>query len=138
MRRSIIAIAAVGIAAAVPAVATAGVTSVISTPPSQLLPMKINTPTASLTTGGSVVKVVVPVVATGSQGFSKPIQLDVCRGAWGCKEVNGSVKGNGPKKGTVSFPLTSTVQGPVTVSLQISAQTQAFRSVLKTFRITAS
>ena len=138
MRKSLMALAAVGAIAAIPAVAFGGVGADLGIPPKQLLPMKIGTPTAALTTGGSVVQVVVPITATGSQGFSKPIQLDVCLGAVGCKEVNVSVKGNGAKKGTVNFPLTSTVQGPVKVSLQMTAQTQAFRTVLKTATVTAS
>ncbi len=138
MRKSLIALAAAGAIAAVPAVGLAGVGPDLGIPPSQLLTMKINTPTAALTTGGSILKVTVGVQATGEQGFSQPIQLDVCAGATGCKEVNVSVKGSGVKKGTVSFNLADTVQGPVKVSLQVTAQTQAFRSVLKTFTVTAS
>lgn len=56
----------------------------------------------------------------------------------GCEDASVSVKGNGAKKGTVNFMLTSTVQGPVEVSLQMTAQTQAFRTVLKTATVTAS
>ena len=138
MKKSVIALAAAGALAVVPAAAFAGAASMLNVPPSQLLPMKINTPTATLTTGGSVVQVKVPVQATGNQGFSQSVQLDVCLGAVGCKDVTVSVKGSGVKSGTAKFTLNDTVQGPVKVSLQISAQTQAFRSVLKTFTVTAS
>ena len=138
MRRSLIAIAAAGALAVVPAAAFAGAASMLNVPASQLLPMKIGTPTATLTTGGSVVQVKVPVTATGNQGFNQPIQLDVCLGAVGCKEVNISVKGSGAKSGTVKFTLNDTVQGPAKVALQITAQTQGFRSVLKAVTVTAS
>lgn len=138
MKKPVIALAAAGVLAVVPAAAFAGAASMLNVPPSQLLPMKIGTPTATLTTGGSVVQVKIPVTATGNQGFSQPVQLDVCLGAVGCKDVTVSVKGSGVKSGTAKFTLNDTVQGPVKVSLQISARTQAFRSVLKTFTVTAS
>jgi hypothetical protein len=79
----------------------------------------------------------VPVQATGNQGFSQPVEVEVCLGAVGCEDAKVSVKGSGVKSGTVKFPLDDTVQGPVKVSLQITAQTQAFRSVLKTVTVTA-
>lgn len=138
MKKPVIALAAAGVLAVVPAAAFAGAASMLNVPPSQLLPMKIGTPTATLTTGGSVVQVKIPVTATGNQGFSQPVQLDVCLGAVGCKDVTVSVKGSGVKSGTAKFTLNDIVQGPVKVSLQISARTQAFRSVLKTFTVTAS
>lgn len=138
MKKSVIALAAAGALAAVPVIALGGVAADLGIPPSQLLPMKIGTPTATLTTGGSIVQVTVPITATGNQGFSQSIQLNVCLGAVGCKQTNVSVKGNGAKKGTVKFTLSDTVQGPVKVSLQMTAQTQAFRTVLKTATVTAS
>ena len=122
-----------------PAAALAGgvggaVGQAVSTPPGQLLPMKINTPTATLTTGGSVIQVKVPVVATGNQGFSNRIQLDVCLGTIGCREVSVSPRGSGPKVGTLNFPLFDTIAGgAVRASLQVTAQTTGFRSVLKNF-----
>ncbi|MGA0068422.1 MAG: hypothetical protein ACO3PB_03035 [Miltoncostaeaceae bacterium] len=137
MRRSLIAIAAAGALAVVPAAAFAGAASMLNVPASKLLPMKIGTPTATLTTGGSVVQVKIPVTATGNQGFSQPVEVEACLGAVGCEDVKVSVKGSGVKSGTVKFALNDTVQGPVKVSLQITAQTQAFRSVLKTFTVTA-
>ncbi|GEM_PF-1036620 len=137
MRRSLIAIAAAGALAVVPAAAFAGTASMLNVPASKLLPMKIGTPTATLTTGGSVVQVKIPVTATGNQGFSQPVEVEACLGAVGCEDVKVSVKGSGVKSGTVKFALNDTVQGPVKVSLQITAQTQAFRSVLKTVTVTA-
>lgn len=118
--------------------AAGGVASMLNVPPGQLLPMKIGTPTATLTTGGSVVQVKIPVTATGNQGFSQPVEVEACLGAVGCEDVKVSVKGSGVKSGTVRFPLGEVVQGPVKVSLQITAQTQAFRTVLKTATVTAS
>ena len=137
MRRSLIAIAAAGALAVVPAAAFAGTASMLNVPASKLLPMKIGTPTATLTTGGSVVQVKIPVTATGNQGFSQPVEVEACLGAVGCEDVKVSVKGSGVKSGTVKFALNDTVQGPVKVSPQITAQTQAFRSVLKTVTVTA-
>ena len=137
MRKSLTVLTTIGVAVAVPAAAFAGTASMLNVPPGKLLPMKIGTPTATLTTGGSVVQVKVPVQATGNQGFSQPVEVEVCLGAVGCKDAEVSVKGSGVKSGTVMFPLDDTVQGPVKVSLQITAQTQAFRSVLKTVTVTA-
>lgn len=140
MRKSLLIAAAAGVAIGVPAIAIAGssagsaIDQAVSATPSKLLPMKINTPTATLTTGGSVINVKVPVVATGSQGFSNPIQVDVCLGSLGCKEANVSVKGNGPKVGNFKFTLFDIIAGPgVKASLQVTAQTTGFRSVLKNF-----
>ncbi|MBM3634384.1 MAG: hypothetical protein FJW99_03700 [Actinobacteria bacterium] len=59
MRTSLIALAAAGAIAVFPAAALGGVAVDLGIRSKQLLPMKIGTPTATLTTGGSVVKVVV-------------------------------------------------------------------------------
>lgn len=123
---------------AIPAVAIAGDSGSLNTPASQISPLKILTPTAQLTTGGSVVKVTVKVNTTGTQGFVKPALVTVCAGVTGCQALTLKVNTGKVPTGTASFTLQNVVQGPVKVALQITAASESYRSVLKNFTVTAS
>ena len=121
-----------------PAVAMAGDTGSIGYPPGKISPLKIYTPTAALTTGGSVVKVTVKVNTTGTQGFVKPALVTVCAGVTGCQALTLKVNTGKVPTGTASFPLQNTVQGPVQVSLMVTAASESYRTVLKNFMVTAN
>ena len=137
IRKALLCAGAIALVAA-PAAALAGDTGSLNYPPSKISPLKILTPTAALSTGGSVVKVTVKVNTTGTQGFVKPALVTVCAGVTGCQALTLKVNTGKVPTGTASFPLQNTVQGPVKVSLQITAASESYRTVLKNFTVTAS
>ncbi|MFM8827869.1 MAG: hypothetical protein ACKOGE_01095 [Actinomycetota bacterium] len=116
---------------AMPAVAMAGDVGSVGTPPAQISPLKILTPTVALTTGGSVLKVTVKVNTTGTQGFMKPALVTVCAGVSGCKALTLKVNTGKVPTGTFNLPLQGTLQAPFKVSLMITAASEGYRSVLK-------
>ncbi len=103
-----------------------------------MLPLKILTPTATLTTGGSVVVVTVKANTAGTPGFLGPALVTVCVGDVGCKFAKLKATTGGLFAANLKFNLTDTAQGPVKVSLQTTAASTGYRTVLKNFVVTAS
>ncbi len=137
LRKSLIAAAALALVAT-PAIALAGADGGLYYPPGKIQPLKIFTPTAALTEGGSVVAVTVKVNTTGTQGFVSGALVTVCAGVAGCKAATLKVNTGKVPTATLRLPLLSTVVGPVKVSLQITAASASYRTVLKNFVVTAS
>ncbi len=137
LRKILIAAGALALVAT-PAIALAGADGGLYYPPGKISPLKILTPTAALTTGGSVVAVTVKVKTTGTQGFVSPALVTVCAGVTGCKSATLKVNTGKWPTATLRLPLLSTVVGPVKVSLQITAASHGYRTVLKNFVVTAS
>ena len=136
MKKSIALVAVVGLVA-VPAVGLAGGNIDAGYPIAQLRPLKIATPTATLSTGGSVVKLTVTITPTGTQGFPASIQVDAGLGAMGCREATITTKKGGPFTTTISFTLSEPFQGPGKVTTQVFAASTSFRAQLKNFTVTA-
>ncbi len=137
LRKSLIAAAALALVAT-SAIALADVASSLKSPPGKMLPLKILTPTATLTTGGSVVVVTVKANTAGTPGFLGPALVTVCVGDVGCKFAKLKATTGGLFAANLKFNLTDTAQGPVKVSLQTTAASTGYRTVLKNFVVTAS
>lgn len=140
MRRTLIAAATAAALIALPAAAVAqgnGAAQAVGFPVKSLLPMKIQTPKATLALGGSEIRVSVRIVPTGNQGFSKPILVGVCVGSLGCKSQNISVLRGGPFVANLKFSPFDILQGPTRASIQVMAQSAAFRTTAKNFVVTA-
>ncbi len=137
LRKSLIAATALALVAT-PAIALADAASSLKNPPSKMTPLKILTPTAALSTGGSVVVVTVKMNTTGTPGFVSPALVTVCVGDTGCKFATLKANNSDLWTAKLKFPLQDIVMGPVKVSLQITAASAGYRTVLKNFVVTAS
>jgi hypothetical protein len=137
MMRNILLCTAAAALVAAPVVALAGSSDSLNYPVRTLRPLQILTPTAALANGGSVVRVTVQVNTTGNQGFAAPALVTVCAGVSGCRAVSLRVTTGRTPTGVVSFPLQNVVQGPARVSLQVTAASTSYRSVLRNFTVTS-
>ncbi len=137
LRKSLIAAGALALVVT-PAIALADDASNLKYPPGKMTPLKMLTPTATLWEGGSVVVVTVKVNPAGTPGFPSPALITVCAGVTGCKFATLKATTGGLFAAKLKFPLQSTVVGPVKVSLQITAASNGYRTVLKNFVVTAA